>query len=631
MSSIQQHIHIEVHGNAYQYFGNLPDSHAADAAHSFLPDDLGTIEKQMPVVTFNTNRTTKAGKKAPDGIEIRFGTARPTEPVREKLKQHGFQFSEKQTMWYAYDTEKSRELAEKWMTEEVEVDTTQYVKQNFWALIRSYHEYNQLRDRTELWVKTDSPKNFYSKEYLERAYSVNDLISSGQLYFKKYFNKAVDSDDEPGEPSLLDSTAIAEKLQQLADNMKDEIERKIHSAISKQRPTARRLRIAAGLREEGYRLREIQHILFALANAHRDGSIEKFPFLQNIRSRNQVYLLNKYANAIQFNWKLSEVYERNEEYLHRLKIGNIEQWAEAEEQKKLLLEAYSSTNQVLLPPANEAKIRELEMKAFSEDIPGFFPSPAELIKHMIEVAELEPEHQIIDPSAGKGDILEAISTYLAIPGSNLYACEINSTLREILQLKGFTLLNRDFLNLKSEDAKFDRILMNPPFENGQDADHITHALSLLKTGGRLVAIAGEGVFFRGFKKETAFRELLREKNAYVSDTITEAFKDAFKSTHVNVRLVVINQDGTSPNINTNNNRIEPSPNLPGNNRLPVSQEATALLELEAEAELELLKLRLEIARKRKQRPLNGVQLSKLHQFRQRAWALQSDIAVLDFK
>lgn len=61
---------------------------------------LGDIIKYKPEITYNNNRTYSNGEKAPDGIEIRFGSVRPTAEVRDMLKAHGFQFSEKQTMWY---------------------------------------------------------------------------------------------------------------------------------------------------------------------------------------------------------------------------------------------------------------------------------------------------------------------------------------------------------------------------------------------------------------------------------------------------------------------------------------------------------------------------------------------------
>ena len=39
---------------------------------------------------------------------------------------------------------------------------------------------------------------------------------------------------------------------------------------------------------------------------------------------------------------------------------------------------------------------------------------------------------------------------------------------------------------------FDAVLMNPPFAQGADIEHITHALTMLKPGGRLVALCTNG-------------------------------------------------------------------------------------------------------------------------------------------
>ncbi len=43
----------------------------------------------------------------------------------------------------------------------------------------------------------------------------------------------------------------------------------------------------------------------------------------------------------------------------------------------------------------------------------------------------------------------------------------------------------DFLEHRGE---YDRVLMNPPFEHGQDMDHVRHAYELLASGGRIVSI-----------------------------------------------------------------------------------------------------------------------------------------------
>ena len=39
---------------------------------------------------------------------------------------------------------------------------------------------------------------------------------------------------------------------------------------------------------------------------------------------------------------------------------------------------------------------------------------------------------------------------------------------------------------------FDCIVMNPPFADGADIDHTTHALRLLRPGGRIVALCANG-------------------------------------------------------------------------------------------------------------------------------------------
>ena len=50
----------------------------------------------------------------------------------------------------------------------------------------------------------------------------------------------------------------------------------------------------------------------------------------------------------------------------------------------------------------------------------------------------------------------------------------------------------EFLECNGDLGTFDRIVMNPPFENADDIKHIMHALKMLKPGGRLVAICANG-------------------------------------------------------------------------------------------------------------------------------------------
>ncbi|HEY9006697.1 MAG TPA: hypothetical protein VIM75_11215 [Ohtaekwangia sp.] len=588
--------------------------------------ELGDIVKQKALITYNNTRTYPNGSKAPDGIEIRFGSARPTLEVRDMLKAHGFKFSEKQTMWYALDNTKSRALVKQFEEQEVDVDNTQYEKRNFWVRVKSLAEFEKLRERTEFYVTVDTPKNFYSKSFLKKAYpSIQSLINDHALSYKRFYNKAVDQEEPPQVPtppqSQSDSAHIADKLRTLAEGMQKKIEAKLHPAISRQRPTKRRARIAQGMREEGLRLQEQQAILLALSAAHTSGLISNYSLLSAIRAISDIDALRAYPKSEKNNANVQAHYNRFEKRLSRLGINNPGNWSTAVDQLHALMQkAGNVPSQV--SNEKELKIRELEMQVLDAGIPGFFPTPPELIKQLLELAEITADDRVLEPSAGKGDILDAIRNNY--PDQSIDAIEIYSTLREILKLKGYTLVGHDFLSYEPE-KRYDKIIMNPPFENGLDIDHVMHAYPMIRSTGRLVAIMGEGVFFRQFKKDKAFREFLQNNNAFVSEPIKEAFKKSFNATGVTVRIVAINGDGSA---------IKSQSQTPqSDDAEPESVSDMELLELEAEAELELLKMRVDLERK-KQRSVNGlagIDEGKLQRLRQKAWSIQDQWDVLDFK
>jgi 16S rRNA G1207 methylase RsmC len=76
-------------------------------------------------------------------------------------------------------------------------------------------------------------------------------------------------------------------------------------------------------------------------------------------------------------------------------------------------------------------------------------------------------------------------------GAAVSAVEINGQLAAAV-VTSAVVTCADFLTCNGNLGKFDRILMNPPFSNGEDIKHIRHALTFLKPGGRLVAICANG-------------------------------------------------------------------------------------------------------------------------------------------
>jgi 16S rRNA G1207 methylase RsmC len=124
---------------------------------------------------------------------------------------------------------------------------------------------------------------------------------------------------------------------------------------------------------------------------------------------------------------------------------------------------------------------------------------------MVEELSIEPGDTILEPSAGTGNLLDAIKTSypmarFAPDGEkpiigqdiNVMAIEINYSLAQLLRSKGYSCINGDFIDQNGNLGKFDRVIMNPPFEHGADIKHIKHAIDFLTPGGRLVALCANG-------------------------------------------------------------------------------------------------------------------------------------------
>lgn len=184
-------------------------------------------------------------------------------------------------------------------------------------------------------------------------------------------------------------------------------------------------------------------------------------------------------------------------------------------------------------------VKVAERELVGKKLPGFFPTPPPVIEKMLKLAAIEPMNRVLEPSCGKGDIVDAIRA--EHPDASLQAIEMNHTLSDILSAKGHEVEFADFLEHR---AIYDRIVMNPPFENGQDIAHIRHAFDLLAPGGRLVSVISEGPFFRVDNNSVAFRDWLEQVRAKVERLPDDAFTgtQAFRETSVRTRLVTITKE-----------------------------------------------------------------------------------------
>lgn len=163
--------------------------------------------------------------------------------------------------------------------------------------------------------------------------------------------------------------------------------------------------------------------------------------------------------------------------------------------------------------------------------PQLFPTPPEIAERMVELAEIKPDHRILEPEAGTGHIIIAI-TSVADHAGEIVAVEINYNLAEGLKKRfddGSVIVhNSDFLSCNGDLGKFDRIIMNPPFINGEDIKHIQHAKNFLKPEGKIVTLCANG---------PRQRETFQAEAAYWENLPEGSFKN--QGTNVNVALFVI--------------------------------------------------------------------------------------------
>ncbi|RHX90254.1 class I SAM-dependent methyltransferase [Leptospira yasudae] len=231
-----------------------------------------------------------------------------------------------------------------------------------------------------------------------------------------------------------------------------------------------------------------------------------------------------------------DVNQYNTETLSMLRLG-LDTYKKIEDAGKHL-RGLIEKNQGRGPDPKLREIQKLEENLIGAKIPGFFPTPKPLAQRLVNEAQITLGMDVLEPSAGKGDLSEEILSSTGIKPDTI---EYFGSLREILQKKEFNLVGSDFLEFK--DKLYDRIIMNPPFEKGQDMAHIQHAYSLLKPGGRLVSIMSEGPFYREDSKSKNFRSWLDEIGGEAEQLPSGSFQgnDSFRQTGVSTRIVVIDK------------------------------------------------------------------------------------------
>jgi len=190
-----------------------------------------------------------------------------------------------------------------------------------------------------------------------------------------------------------------------------------------------------------------------------------------------------------------------------------------------------------------------DMVNYTEKDNQFYPTPQALIDKMLEGLDLRYVASVLEPSAGKGNIVESlmkkynsiISYYCRNVDLDVDCIEIDKNLQAILKNKQYKVVWDDFLTF-NPFKKYDLIIMNPPFKDGEE--HLLKALDLQKNGGDIVCILNAETIKNPYSnKRKVLLQILNKHNAdikYINDT----FSKAERKTDVEVALIKIHIEAT---------------------------------------------------------------------------------------
>lgn len=192
----------------------------------------------------------------------------------------------------------------------------------------------------------------------------------------------------------------------------------------------------------------------------------------------------------------------------------------------------------------------------------FYPTPRAVAEKLLETVDMRPVKYILEPSAGKGDLVTLTVGIKHMMGRRPYArlgipadypetdaewkdawsglfvdcIEIDPLLRQQLEALDYRVIHDDFLTFETQ-MRYDLIVMNPPFDQG--ADHLLKAIDIMRRGGQIACILNAETLRNPYSyKRDELLKLLDKYDANVR-YVEGAFRDAERSTDVDVALITM--------------------------------------------------------------------------------------------
>lgn len=220
-----------------------------------------------------------------------------------------------------------------------------------------------------------------------------------------------------------------------------------------------------------------------------------------------------------------------------------------------------ATERVLFIKKGKVTMSNVLQIVENEQTSEFYPTPPSLVDKMLHGIDWNYIHTILEPSAGKGDILREIAkredTYRS-KAFDVDCIEIDPNLRQVLKynfsderecqfdyndaeskcffVKGIHIVHDDFLTYNPY-KRYDLIIMNPPFSNGDK--HLIKALKMQEKGGSIICLLNAETLKNPYTEtRRTLLELLNKYNAQI-EYIDNAFDSAERKTGVEIALIKV--------------------------------------------------------------------------------------------
>ena len=177
-----------------------------------------------------------------------------------------------------------------------------------------------------------------------------------------------------------------------------------------------------------------------------------------------------------------------------------------------------------------------------EENRDFYPTPEALVEKMLEGVQFDMVQSVLEPSAGKGDLVEGINKIFKRRTASRWGgreldmdcIELQPELQMILKGKGYRVVHNDFLTYNTY-KRYDLIISNPPFSQG--AKHLLKMLDMQENGGGIICLLNAETLLNPYTAERKVLLQRLDKLQAEIEYVKDAFTEAERKTDVEIAIV----------------------------------------------------------------------------------------------